>query len=227
MASGNGFSKRGAKPYRRRKPVPALIVIGVLGAAAMFVWVNAIVTKEGFEAAIRCQPSASPPEGVTYTPLPRDALDDVAPIPPDKVAVRVLNANGTRGQATITTLSMRDLGFTEIAEPANDPAFPKQSAACHGQIRFGENGRAAARTVSLIDPCLELIKDNRKDATVDLSIGERFTDVRPTAEGRQILEKLASWSARNSEVGTNQQSAGPPGPELDPEVLEAAREGHC
>ncbi|WP_199431744.1 envelope integrity protein Cei [Qaidamihabitans albus] len=227
MASGTGFGSRGGKPYRRHKPLPALIVIAVLGLAAVFVWVNAITSKEDIDAAIRCEPAATPPPGVTYTSLPHDALDGTTPIPPDKVALRVLNANGARGKASITTESLRELGFTRIAAPANDPAYPKLAAACHGQIRFGENGRAAARTVSLIDPCFELIRDNRKDATVDLSIGEQFGDVRPTAEGMQILQRLKTWSAENQHVGNNEQSAGPPGPELDPAKLAAARQGYC
>ncbi|PRX51263.1 LytR cell envelope-related transcriptional attenuator [Prauserella shujinwangii] len=232
MASGRAYGSRGGrgvKPYRRRKPLPALIVIAVLGLASAFVWVNLITTKEDINAAIRCEPAPKPPPGTTFTRLPHDALDDVEPIPPDKVALRVLNANGTRGQASLTTLSLKDIGFTKTAEPANDPAYPypRRTAACHGQIRFGENGRAAARTVSLAHPCLELVRDNRKDATVDMSLGERFTDVRLTPEAKRILDRLTEWSAERAGVGNNQQSTAQAGPDLDPALLEAARDVTC
>ncbi|PWV84717.1 LytR cell envelope-related transcriptional attenuator [Prauserella marina] len=218
-----------AKPYRKRKPLPALIVIALLGVVAVFVWVKAIATNENIDEAIRCTPAATPPEGVTYAPQPYDALAGSQPTPPDRIALRVLNASGTRGQAAITTEGLRQLGFTQIAEPENDPAYPdeKATASCHGQIRYGENGAAAARTIQLIDPCLQLVKDNRQDATVDLAVGTSFNDVRPLPAGMDILKKLNAWSAEHKGTGNGEQSSSGRGPVIEEELLADAEPSHC
>ncbi|MEV6877329.1 envelope integrity protein Cei [Amycolatopsis sp. NPDC051128] len=226
MASGNGIGDRGTRPYRKHKPLPALIVIGVLALGAIIVWVNAAVGKGDVDEAVRCDPPASPPPGVTFSTLPHGALDDRAPIPPDKVAYRVLNASGTRGQGGITTTALRELGFTGAAEPANDPAYDKREAKCRGQIRFGENGGPAARTLSLVVPCAELVQDNRKDASVDVVTGTLFGDLRPRAEARRIITQLADWS-KTHQAGGNEQSAGAKAPVVDQTLLASARDVEC
>lgn len=227
MASGNGIGDRKARPYRKHKPLPALIVIGVLALGAIVVWINAAVSKADVDEAVKCDPAASPPPGVTFTSLPHNALDDRAPIPPDKVAVKVLNASSVRGQGGIATTSLQGLGFTGTAEPANDPAYQGREAKCHGQIRFGENGRTAARTLSLVVPCAELVLDNRKDASVDLVTGTRFGDILPRPEARQILAQLADWSKAHQGGGGNEQSAGAKAPVIDQTLLASARDVAC
>jgi uncharacterized membrane protein (UPF0136 family) len=227
VASGNGIEDRGARPYRKHKPLPALIVIGVLALGAIVVWVNAAVGKGDVDEAVRCDPPPSPPPGVTFTTLPHNALDDRAPVPPDRIAVKVLNASGTRGQGGITTTSLKELGFTGAGEPANDPAYENREAKCRGQIRFGENGVTAARTVSLVVPCAELVQDNRKDASVDLVTGTLFGDLRPRAEAGRILTQLADWSRAHQGGGSNEQSAAAKAPVIDQTLLAAARDVAC
>ncbi|SDY32087.1 LytR cell envelope-related transcriptional attenuator [Amycolatopsis xylanica] len=228
MASGNGFGDRGTRPYRKRRPLPALIVIGVLFVGAMIVWVNAMLSKADIDEAIKCTPAPIAAEGVTYTPLGHAALDDRSPIPPDKISLRVLNASGVRGQGKITDTTLRELGFTGITETTNDPAYPEKTPAkCKGQIRFGENGVTAARTVSLIAPCAELVKDNRADASVDLAIGTKFGDIQPKAEASKIIEQLKTWSAQHQGGGGGEQSAGAPSPNIDQTLLASARDVTC
>ncbi|WP_410620409.1 envelope integrity protein Cei [Amycolatopsis sp. cmx-8-4] len=227
MASGNGIGDRAARPYRRHKPLPALIVIGVLALGAIIVWINAAVGKGDVDEAVRCDPQASPPPGVTFSTLPHNALDDRAPVPPDKVAVKVLNASSTRGQGSITTTALHELGFTNTGEPANDPAYENREAKCRGQIRFGENGITAARTLGLVVPCTELVQDNRKDASVDLVTGTNFGDIRPRAEARQVLTQLAEWSKAHQGGGGNEQSAGAQAPVIDQTLLASARDVQC
>jgi hypothetical protein len=202
-------------------------VIGVLGLIAVFVWVNVIVSRTDINAAVRCVPLATPPPGVTFTPLSHNALDDRAPIPPDKVAVKVLNASSVRGQAGLTTESLRSIGFTQIAPPDNDPAYASGDAKCHGQIRFGDAGTAAARTLSLVAPCAELIKDNRKNATVDLTIGTTFGDLNPRPEATKVLQQLMAWSAQHAGGGGADQSAAASAPVVDQTLLASARNVTC
>lgn len=225
MASGIGFGNRKKRGYRKRRPLPLLIFVAVLAVVAMVVWVRAITSRADIDQLLRCSPAAVVPPGTTYTTLGHGALDDIAPAPPDRVSMRVLNASQTRGQATITTEALRELGFTQIGEPDIDPAYPVQEAKCHGQLRFGDGGMSAARTVSIVVPCVELVKDTRTDASVDLAIGDSFGDVRPTAQARQVLQQLQAWSAAHP-GGGNDQSAGSP-PVIDKELLAAARNVSC
>ncbi len=204
-----------------------LIFIALLGFVSVFVWLRALANSADIDAAIRCEPPASPPPGVTYTSVGHDALDGVPPIPPGKVAVAVLNAGGARGQASLTTEALRLLGFTEVGEPDNDAAYEGRTANCRGQIRYGENGASAARTLSLIDPCVELIRDDRKDTSVDLAIGSRFGDVTPRPEAREVLELLSSWSEERKGSGGSELSNGENAPQIDASLLEAAREAAC
>lgn len=225
VASGIGFGNRRRRGYRKRRPLPAIIFIAVLGLVAMIVWVRAITTKADIDAVLRCEPPPAPVQGMTLTSLTHSALDDTTPTPPDKVTVQVLNASQARGQGAITTESLRALGFTQIAAPDNDPSYPNQDAKCHGQLRFGDNGQSAARTLSLVVPCVELVKDTRADASVDLSIGSAFGDIQPTQQARQILQQLQAWSAQHPDGGNEQSAA--TGPALDPALLSAARDVSC
>ncbi|UQS26137.1 MULTISPECIES: envelope integrity protein Cei [Amycolatopsis] len=225
MSSGIGYGNRRSRPYRKRRPLPALIVIGVLGLIAMFIWVRAITSKQDIDAALRCDPPPTPPPGVTYTNLGYTALDGTTPVPADRIAVKVLNASEKRGQAAITTESLRQLGFTQIAPPENDPAYATAEAACRGQLRFGDNGSSAARTLSLVVPCVELVRDNREDASVDLAIGSAFGDVVPTQAAREILAQLQAWSAQHDGDGGEQSAVSPP--PIDEALLAAARPGTC
>lgn len=223
----SGFSERETRPYRKYRPLPALIMIAVLGGASAIIWLKVLGDGGDVDEAIRCTPPASAPPGTTYTAVAHDGLDEVDPIPPGRVDVRVLNASGKRRQAALVTESLKQLGFTEIGKPANDKAYEnRDKPACRGQIRFGENGEAAARTLSLVDSCVELVKDGRKDDSVDLAVGADFTDVRPRREAVTALEALAKWSdkygSRSSEL-----SAGGAQPQLSPELLEAARTDSC
>ncbi|NKQ55971.1 envelope integrity protein Cei [Amycolatopsis sp. K13G38] len=227
MASGIGFGNRKKRGYRRRRPMPALIFIGVLGMVAMVVWVRAIVSKADIDETLRCDPPPAPVQGMTYTTLTHTALDDTAPLPPDRIAVTVLNASQMRGQAAITTESLRQLGFAQIAPPENDPAYAGvQEAKCRGQIRFGDNGVSAARTLSIVVPCVELVKDTRADASVDLSIGSGFGDVRPTQQAQQVLQQLQAWSAQHPGGAGGEQSASGK-PVIDPALISAARNVAC
>ncbi|WP_033291576.1 envelope integrity protein Cei [Amycolatopsis jejuensis] len=227
MASGNGPGNRGARPYRKHRPLPALIVIGILALGAVFVWVNAVVGRGDVDEAVRCSPDPTAPAGVTYTRMPHNGLDDRSPVPPDKVAMKVLNASTTRGQGGIATTALRDLGFTAIGEPGNDAAYPKGDARCRGQIRYGDNGAAAARTVSLVAPCAELVHDNRKDASVDLTTGTLFTSIQPRPEAVQVLKQLTEWSKAHQGGGSNEQSAGTGAPVIDQTLLASARAVTC
>ena len=175
--------------YRTRRPMPAVLLAVILSAAAGLVWVSVL---QPAPSARGCHVAAET-TGAAVTPgqrLVADSLDGVTPAPPGQVQVQVLNANGMGGVAAITGGKLSELGFAPTGTPANDPLHPALDLPCHGEIRFGVAGQAAARTLSLVMPCAELVRDVRPDSTVDLALGTKFSALRPNSAAREALRGL-------------------------------------
>lgn len=230
-----GFTReRGKTRYRKRKPIPAIVIVAVLGVAAIVVWTKVITKASDVNAAVACPPSASQPSAAPGsktkpqpgTALPYDALDKIAPEPTGAVKIQVLNASKQRGAATTASLDLQQDGF-QVAKPANDPLYPKQDMNCRGQIRFGANGESAARTVSLLVPCTQLVRDNRQDASVDLAIGSDFTGVTPNNQAQQAMHQLSAWAASHPAPQGGQQAQGAVLPQLNPTMLAQAHSSQC
>ncbi|WP_344419327.1 envelope integrity protein Cei [Pseudonocardia ailaonensis] len=205
----------GLRPYQRRRMRPMVITVSVLAAIAIVTWSVVLVHSAGKSGVASCNPPAS---GAVGTVLEAGSLDGTAPVAPSAVKTTVLNAGGQRGQANLVAAQLGDLGFGEAKPPANDPLHPTGDLECHGQLRFGKGGTAAASTLSLVLPCLELLQDGRGDDTVDVAIGTAFTDVNPSRSVRDVLEQLGAPAA--GETGEGQQVAAP---SVDPQQLENAR----
>ncbi|MDQ3988285.1 MAG: envelope integrity protein Cei [Actinomycetota bacterium] len=214
--------------------MPALLLILLLGSVAGTVWLTVLGSTPS-------QPLGCPPSPPAAGALPsgealdRTALDEVPPAPPQLARVQVLNGNGQRGQAAIVSAGLADLGFRPAAEPTNDPLYPTFGLACHGQIRFGAGGVAAARTLSLVVPCAELVRDLRPGDVVDLALGTGFTGLEPSAEAQSVLGSLVRLGqpAATSEARQGGQAAqgGQAGesvqPAIDPQQIVAARDVNC
>ncbi|HCT75659.1 MAG TPA: hypothetical protein DGT23_03490 [Micromonosporaceae bacterium] len=161
-----------------------------------------------------------------------EALDRTAAAPAAQALVRVVNASPQRGEAATVTEALRQLGFSQVAPAANDPLYPAVTdpalaLTCRAQIRFGQQGMPAARTLSLVEPCAELVKDDRQDATVDFAIGMRFDNLQPKPEARRVLERLAEWAAQNPEAQGGLQANASSPPSVDAGLLAAARQVNC
>ncbi|GAA0647239.1 envelope integrity protein Cei [Kutzneria viridogrisea] len=240
MVSARGFGGSGAPRsalYRKRRPWPALVVFVILGVVAVYVWAKVIHTADDVNAAVHCNAPGPAPTSTSGTPaapapapgtaLDRDALDKTTPAAATQIQLRVLNASSQKGQAGIAAAHLSQLGFGKAAEPNNDPVYPAGDLSCRGQIRFGPNGASAARTLSLVEPCAELVRDDRQDATVDLALGKRFDQIKPSSDAKQVLDQLASWAQHQpSQQGGQlaQQGAQPP---ISADLLTAARSTHC
>lgn len=233
MVSGGFTREREKARYRKRKPIPAIVIVAVLGVAAVFVWIKVIHKASDINAAVSCAVSSTPPiqlpghgKPKPGTPLPYDALDKIAPEPASSVRVQVYNASTQRGAATQASVQLTEDGF-QVGKAANDPLYPKQDMNCRGQIRFGANGESAARTVSLLVPCTQLVRDNRQDNTVDLSIGKDFTAVAPNNQAQQALHELSTWAASHPAAQGGQQAQNAVLPQLNPTVLAQAHPAQC
>ena len=214
---------RSGRAYQRRTARPVTVLVGLLAVVVAVTW-SVVLSKAstGPTGTVCPTPGAAPAgqPGLGET-RPANALDDVAPAAPNAVRIRVLNGGGQRGQATLVASQLGELGFTEAADPTNDPFYPEGNLVCRGNLRFGPNGASAARTVSLVLPCVALISDNRADDSVDVAIGTSFGDVNPTKAARDALDQLGGPSAQ---AGAGDTAAAPT---ADPDLLVRAREVPC
>jgi hypothetical protein len=231
VAAGN-VMRSGGQRYRKRRPLPAFLLILVLGIAATVVWFKVMAADNEMTGAAHCDPPATTPSPVPNQPAPTlgkalepSALDRTEPAAPSSVLVRVVNASGQRGQAKLVTENLRTLGFTQVGDPANDALYG-ESMTCRSQIRFGAQGETAARTLSLVEPCAELVRDERQDATVDVALGEKFDKLDPNRPARTLLEQLNDFAKQNPPAQGGLQ-ADVPQPDLDSQLLGAARNVKC
>jgi LytR cell envelope-related transcriptional attenuator len=176
ITEGTAFDKHG-RPFRRRNPRPAIIVVILLTIVTGVVWTIAMTRPAKVREAQACNP---PPQTAGSTavkvgdPMSRSEMTDVAPAKLSETKVHVLNASGRGGQAADVSGALRDLGFAQPTA-ANDPVYAGTRLNCQGQVRFGTAGQASAAAVWLVAPCTELFHDSRADASVDLALGTDFT----------------------------------------------------
>lgn len=239
MAAGSVRRGSGAPRYRKRRPLPAVILILVLGAASTFVWFKVIHTEETRATEITCsspgvaktttkkKTTKAQPPATLGKALTRDALAKTAPAAPSVAQVRVLNATEERGKAGQVSSMLSELGFTKLLPAQNDPVYANQDLSCQGQIRFGQRGMAAARTLNLLEPCAQLIKDNRTDASVDLVVGEQFGELRPTQQARKMLVDLTDWAHKHPAAHGGLQDAQGQRFQVDPKLITEAQDAHC
>ncbi|PPK64639.1 envelope integrity protein Cei [Actinokineospora auranticolor] len=221
-----------AQRYRRRRPLPAVVLMAVLAVVTGVVWLRVIQSDSTGADNLAC-PAAQPQAPVDGKPAPlppgqvqpADALDRTPLAPAGEGLVRVLNAGGQRGLAGSVTETLRDLGFTQISDATTDSLYPGGTLACRAQIRFGQGGMSVARTLSVLEPCAEFVKDERKDATVDLAIGKDFDHLQPTPEARRVLERLTEWAQSNPGGGGLQTDG--VAPQIDESLIKAARATRC
>ncbi|GGC59820.1 envelope integrity protein Cei [Hoyosella rhizosphaerae] len=181
------------KPYKRRRPIPAVLLISALLVFASVVWIQAFSIEKAPVSAIEC-PDPPPGDVAFGERFSRVELAKVPPAPLRLTQVRVFNANGEVGQASAVAAQISELGYESAADvqAGNDPIYTDQNLQCHGQIRFGPEGRAAASALWLAAPCVELIEDDRQDNVVDLALGTYFRNISPTPEGESAIQLLRS-----------------------------------
>ncbi|MEJ2868119.1 envelope integrity protein Cei [Actinomycetospora sp. OC33-EN08] len=197
--------------YRRRHLLPMALLVIVLAVASILTWI--VVFANSTSQSVT---SCTAPASGGGTVQARTALDQTAAAAPSATAVRVLNGAGQRGAGQLAAVELGELGMPEAAPADNDPLYPAQDLDCVGQIRYGPDGASAARTLSLVLPCAELVSDGRQGAAVDLALGSDFRDVTPGQATADALKALA----RSSESG-----AAVPG--TDPASLSVLRDVDC
>lgn len=236
MTAPVGVRGKGKPLYRKRRPWPAFVLFAVLVVVAGFVWVKVINTDDDVDAAVHCNAPGPLPAGATppATPAPKpgtaighDALAKTPPAPAAQVQVRVYNASETRNLASIVTTAVQQAGFASAGAPAPDPVYPASDMTCRAQIRFGPNGVSGARTMSILEPCAELVRDDRQDATVDLAVGKKYDEFRVNSSAKQVLQELAAWAQKQPPAQGGQLSQPTGQPPVSSDLINAARAVHC
>jgi hypothetical protein len=216
------------KRHGRRRPLPALLILVVLAATSAIVWVNVLHQAANSTVRAVCPAGKSAPAKLpALTPLSYTALNSVTPAPAAQVKVRVLNASTQSGLAARVDTQFQQLGFVQAAPPADDPRHPLGDMRCFGQIRFGPNGAAAARTVSLVVPCAQLVRDSRQDPSVDVALGSYSNDLTPTQATKQVLTQLAAWAAKHPPTTGGLQSQSGQQPAVSASLLAGAHTFQC
>jgi hypothetical protein len=200
ITEGTAFDKHG-RPFRRRNPRPAIVVVALLAVATGVIWTIALTRPAKVHEAVVCNP---PPQAADSAPaqlgeqVSRSAMMDVTPAKLADTKVRVLNASGRGGQAGDVAGAMKDLGFAQPTA-ANDPLYAGSRLTCQGQIRFGTAGQATAAAVWLVAPCTELFNDNRADDSVDLSLGTDFSALAHNDDIDAVLATLRPGASEPSD----------------------------
>ncbi|MFV0462507.1 MAG: LytR C-terminal domain-containing protein [Nostocoides sp.] len=99
------------------------------------------------------------------------------------VTVNVYNATTRNGLAGATAEQLKKRGIV-VAKVANDPL--KKTLPGVAEVRYGKAGTKQAATVIAMVPGASKLQDSRKDATVDLVLGNKYTSLKPTATGATL-----------------------------------------
>lgn len=166
-------------PIRRQPQGRPPWLVGVLIAVAVVVVVGIIY---GIVNLVRGDSSSDAVDGASDTPspcvttmtTPADSLPS-----PSRVRVNVYNATGTAGLAGKTAKELGSRNF-KVVKVANDPRNKKITGVA--EIRFGTKGEQSAQVLLFQAPGAELVNDGRKGKTVDLAMGEEFTELAPVDE---------------------------------------------
>ncbi|MGH8775324.1 MAG: LytR C-terminal domain-containing protein [Jiangellaceae bacterium] len=153
----------GARPPADRRhsrtALTLLVLAGSVFLAGWYAW-NSLTSPDDESDATAppvCQPAA-----------PTDA-----PAPAD-VRLNVYNATDRNGLASATAGAMRERGFA-ILDVANDPLDKEVTASA--EVRASEDTQAVASLVMAQVAGAVFVPDERTDGTVDLVVGEAFTEL--------------------------------------------------
>ena len=164
---------------RRRRPLPALVLLLVLALAALFVWWNVLSderARDQAQAAACASASAAP-----------------ASLDPTTVTLRVFNASDQAGRAAEVATTLQSRGFV-VEEIANDSSDAEVTGV--GELRFGPTGKGAADYVRLFMPGATDRTDTRATDVVDVVLGPEFAGL---ATEDQVAAALApAASAQNA-----------------------------
>jgi hypothetical protein len=160
----------------RRSPLPwilAILVALVLGALGGW-WFAGQSDSSGAGAGPTTSPSCTPRATGAHAALPAPAT----------ITVNVFNATTRTGLARDTSRELTRRGF-KTGQIANDPLH--KIIPVSAEIRYGPAGAQQAKVVAAQVPRPRLVEDKRKNAVVDLVLGEGYTALSTPAQVKAQL----------------------------------------
>lgn len=154
-AEDDGYEYRA----RRQRRTTVTLAVVILALAGVFYYASTYFREAGPKPTAAC---------TTVTP--------VAPLRPADVSVNVYNATTRSGLAGSTSKDLAKRGF-KIKNVANDPL--KKKVAKAAEIRYGASGKQSAELLASHVPGAVLVKDKRKDDSVDLVLGNAWKRLGP------------------------------------------------
>lgn len=110
-------------------------------------------------------------------PVPTCRPATAQDVSPESTKVNVFNATNRAGLAKTTSTQVANLGF-QVGTVANDPL--KKEIPGPAEVRYGPKGKANAQLVlAAVGKGAASVEDTRKDATVDLVLGDTFRKLGP------------------------------------------------
>ena len=180
MLSGQGLGPTSDGP-RKRHPVTTGIVVLLMCLVLFGATYGAVRLLRGSSTPDASTPSGSASLCVTTTVVPGVTLPK-----PGQVTSNVFNATSRAGLAKRTSADLQSRGFV-IGRVANDPLSKKVTGV--GEIRYGANGLANAQLMRYYVLGAALVADGRKDATVDVVLGDAFKAITPQKAVDAALKK--------------------------------------
>ncbi len=172
-------------PGRRRVPAPAPAPHGPTGARPrrrQHPDLDRRVRElhRHVDHVVQCTRVRRRPRAVARPPSTRPR-----PPPPRTPRCGCSTAPASAGRPSSPRWSSASSACPRRASPTTTRSTPPRTSPASGQIRYGPAGASAARTLSLVVPCAELVDDGRQGATVDLALGSDFRDITPSAGGQR------------------------------------------
>ncbi|MET7300238.1 LytR C-terminal domain-containing protein [Embleya sp. NPDC005575] len=160
---------------RRRMPVVIAIVVGLVVLATAGWGVYHFTSDDGGDKAAACpSPTASASPATPPVALPE----------PKTITVNVYNATKRTGLAKTVGDALKARGFL-IGKVTNDPL--NQPIAATAEIRHGFPGTTPAKVVAAQVAASTGKEDQRTDGSVDLVIGDGWTDLATPEQAAAIL----------------------------------------
>lgn len=168
--------QRARTQRRRRKHERQALVFGLLIAFMAVAGLAAAAVYTGAVSAPFDRPF-SEEEVVRDQVATQPCLPDgTLPVPYQDITVKVLNATNRSGLAGQVSDALAKRNF------AISSTETQEAKLTDVRISFGSQGLAAAYTLAAQFPKANLLYDAREDASVDVALGESFTDLLPAEE---------------------------------------------
>ena len=162
----------GASSSRRARRRRTLITLAVVLLMLFFAFWYAY---SYYQASLK--PAAAPAPTCTTAPgVPK----------PGSITVNVYNATDRNGLAARTATQVRQRGF-KVATIANDPL--QKTVAGTAEVRYGKSAAASGKVVLALVKGARPVQDGRTDSSVDLVLGDRFSQLAPAAKPKAATTK--------------------------------------